>query len=132
MSLIEQLKFDDNGLIPAITQDAASGEVLMMAWMNAEAVAQTLASGKVHYYSRSRQKQWMKGESSGHLQLVKEIRFDCDNDCLLIKIEQQGAACHTGARPSGGHGKTLFIGKTHDSGDFFHCLGGNNNFGHVS
>ncbi len=98
MTLIEQLKFDDNGLIPAITQDAESGEVLMMAWMNAEAVEQTLLTGKVHYYSRSRQKQWMKGESSGHLQLVKEIRFDCDNDCLLLKIEQQGAACHTGQR----------------------------------
>lgn len=98
MSLIEQLKFGEDGLIPAITQDAATGEVLMMAWMNAEAVEQTLASGKVHYYSRSRQKQWMKGESSGHLQLVKEIRFDCDNDCLLVKIEQQGVACHTGQR----------------------------------
>ncbi len=98
MSLIEQLKFDGNGLIPAITQDAESGDVLMMAYMNAEAVEQTLATGNVHYYSRSRQKQWMKGESSGHLQIVKEIRFDCDNDCLLIKIEQQGAACHTGQR----------------------------------
>ncbi|ORJ55039.1 bifunctional phosphoribosyl-AMP cyclohydrolase/phosphoribosyl-ATP diphosphatase HisIE [Geothermobacter hydrogeniphilus] len=98
MSLIEQLKFDDNGLIPAITQDADSGEVLMMAWMNAEAVEQTLAVGKVHYYSRSRQKLWMKGESSGHVQQVREIRFDCDNDCLLIKVEQQGAACHTGQR----------------------------------
>ncbi len=98
MSLIEQLKFDENGLIPAITQDAGTGEVLMMAWMNAEAVEQTLATGKVHYYSRSRQKQWLKGESSGHLQLVKEIRFDCDNDCLLIRIEQQGTACHTGQR----------------------------------
>ncbi|PNU20154.1 bifunctional phosphoribosyl-AMP cyclohydrolase/phosphoribosyl-ATP pyrophosphatase [Geothermobacter hydrogeniphilus] len=98
MSLIEQLKFDDNGLIPAITQDADNSEVLMMAWMNAEAVEQTLATGKVHYYSRSRRKQWLKGESSGHVQLVKEIRFDCDNDCLLIKVEQQGAACHTGQR----------------------------------
>ena len=98
MSLIDQLKFDDNGLIPAITQDDANGEVLMMAWMNAEAVENTLETGTVHYYSRSRQKQWMKGESSGHVQIVKEIRFDCDNDCLLIKIDQQGAACHTGQR----------------------------------
>ncbi len=98
MSLIEQLKFDDNGLIPAITQDADNGEVLMMAYMNAEAVEQTLQTGKVHYYSRSRQKLWLKGESSGHEQLVREIRFDCDNDCLLIRIEQQGAACHTGQR----------------------------------
>ncbi len=98
MSLSEQLKFDENGLIPAITQDAETGEVLMMAWMNAEAVEQTVATGKVHYYSRSRQKQWMKGESSGHLQIVKEIRFDCDSDCLLISIDQHGAACHTGQR----------------------------------
>jgi len=98
MSLIEQLKFDANGLVPAITQDAGNGEVLMMAYMNAEAVEKTLASGKVHYYSRSRQKLWMKGESSGHVQLVREIRFDCDNDCLLIKVDQQGAACHTGQR----------------------------------
>ena len=94
MTLVEKLKFDNDGLIPAITQDAETGEVLMMAYMNPEAVEQTLATGKVHYYSRSRQKQWMKGESSGHLQLVKEIRFDCDNDCLLIKIDQLGAACH--------------------------------------
>ncbi|HEY5673064.1 MAG TPA: bifunctional phosphoribosyl-AMP cyclohydrolase/phosphoribosyl-ATP diphosphatase HisIE [Malonomonas sp.] len=98
MALIDQLKFDEHGLLPAITQDAVTGEVLMMAWMNAEAVEQTLATGKVHYYSRTRQQQWLKGETSGHLQLVKEIRFDCDNDCLLIKIDQQGAACHTGQR----------------------------------
>ncbi|WP_305044056.1 bifunctional phosphoribosyl-AMP cyclohydrolase/phosphoribosyl-ATP diphosphatase HisIE [Geoalkalibacter sp.] len=96
MSLIGQLKFDAQGLIPAITRDAASGEVLMMAFMNAAALEQTLATGKVHYYSRSRRKLWMKGETSGHVQLVREIRFDCDADCLLIAVEQQGAACHTG------------------------------------
>jgi phosphoribosyl-AMP cyclohydrolase / phosphoribosyl-ATP pyrophosphohydrolase len=96
MSLIDQLKFDENGLVPAITRDAVSGEVLMMAFMNREAVAQTLATGKMHYYSRSRQKLWMKGESSGHVQTVREVRFDCDADCLLVSIEQEGAACHTG------------------------------------
>lgn len=98
MSLLEQLKFDDNGLVPCITQDAETGEVLMLAYMNAEAVENTLTTGKVHYYSRSRGKQWMKGESSGHVQLVREIRYDCDGDTLLIKIDQQGAACHTGRR----------------------------------
>lgn len=96
MSLSAQLKFDAHGLIPAITRDADSGEVLMLAYMNAEAVDLTVKTGKVHYYSRSRRKLWMKGESSGHVQQVREIRFDCDSDCLLIGVEQQGAACHTG------------------------------------
>ncbi len=98
MRLVEQLKFDDNGLVPCITQDVDSGEVLMLAYMNEEAVENTLATGKVHYYSRSRGKQWMKGESSGHVQKVREIRYDCDGDTLLIKVEQVGAACHTGRR----------------------------------
>lgn len=98
MSLIEQLKFDQNGLIPAITRDAVNGEVLMMAFMNAEAVEKTLQTGKVHYYSRSRRQLWMKGETSGHVQRVQEIRFDCDADCLLLSVEQEGAACHTGHR----------------------------------
>lgn len=96
MSLSAQLKFDAHGLIPAITRDAETGEVLMMAYMNAEAVDLTVKSGQVHYYSRSRRKLWMKGESSGHVQTVREIRFDCDSDCLLISVEQAGAACHTG------------------------------------
>jgi phosphoribosyl-ATP pyrophosphohydrolase/phosphoribosyl-AMP cyclohydrolase len=98
MSLTDQLKFDENGLIPAIARDAENGEVLMMAFMNAEAVEKTLRTGRVHYYSRSRRKLWMKGESSGHVQTVREIRFDCDADCLLIAVEQAGAACHTGHR----------------------------------
>ena len=98
MSLVEQLKFDAHGLIPAIARDAETGEVLMMAYMNAEAVQCTVATGRVHYYSRSRRKLWMKGESSGHVQTVREIRFDCDADCLLISVEQEGAACHTGHR----------------------------------
>ena len=96
MSLNDQLKFDENGLVAAITRDADSGEVLMLAWMNAEAVGKTVATGKVHYYSRSRRKLWMKGESSGHVQTVRSIRFDCDGDALLIDVEQEGAACHTG------------------------------------
>lgn len=96
MSLSAQLKFDAHGLIPAITRDAESGEVLMMAYMNAEAVDLTVKTGQVHYYSRSRRKLWLKGESSGHIQTVREIRFDCDSDCLLISVEQAGAACHTG------------------------------------
>lgn len=98
MSLSDLLKFDAHGLIPAITTDAESGQVLMMAYMNAEAVRKTVETGTVHYYSRSRRQLWMKGESSGHTQSVREIRFDCDSDCLLIAVEQQGAACHTGRR----------------------------------
>ena len=98
MSIRDQLKFDANGLIAAITRDADSGEVLMLAWMNAEAVQQTLDTGKVHYWSRSRQALWLKGETSGHFQTVRAIRLDCDGDALLIDIDQEGAACHTGAR----------------------------------
>lgn len=93
---LEQLKFDANGLIPAIVQDHKSGEVLMMAWMNREAVDKTVATGKTHFFSRSRKKQWLKGESSGHVQHVKSIRTDCDQDVLLIAVEQVGAACHDG------------------------------------
>lgn len=96
MSLSSQLKFDAHGLLPAITRDADTGEVLMLAYMNAEAVDLTVQTGRVHYYSRSRRTLWMKGESSGHVQTVREIRFDCDADCLLITVEQEGAACHTG------------------------------------
>ena len=94
----DQLKYDDRGLIPAIAQDHASGEVLMMAWMNAETVAETLATGWVTYWSRSRGAVWRKGETSGHRQTLVEMRFDCDADCLLMKVEQTGPACHTGRR----------------------------------
>lgn len=90
------LKFDEHGLIPAIVQDAATGEVLMMAWMNAEAVRNTVTTGKTHFYSRSRKKQWLKGESSAHFQHVKSIRTDCDKDVLLVAVTQDGAACHDG------------------------------------
>ena len=87
------------GLVPAIAQDDATGEILMLAYMNQEAFAATLSSGKATYFSRSRQMLWVKGETSGHLQLVKEIRIDCDDDTVLLKVEQLGgAACHTGHR----------------------------------
>jgi phosphoribosyl-AMP cyclohydrolase len=85
-------------LIPAISQDWKTGEVLMLAYMNEEALAKTRQTGKAHYYSRSRKKLWLKGESSGHFQLVKEIRIDCDQDAILLLIEQKGGACHTGYR----------------------------------
>jgi phosphoribosyl-AMP cyclohydrolase len=93
---LEGLKFDAAGLIPAIVQDERTGEVLMMAWMNREAVEKTAETGKTHFYSRSRGKQWMKGESSGHVQHVKSMSTDCDRDVLLVKVEQVGAACHDG------------------------------------
>ena len=92
------LKYDDRGLIPAIAQDADSGEVLMLAWMNAEAVRRTLDTGRVTYWSRSRQAFWIKGETSGHVQELVELRFDCDGDCLLALVRQTGPACHTGRR----------------------------------
>nr|WP_111298373.1 phosphoribosyl-AMP cyclohydrolase [Paracoccus saliphilus] len=92
------LKYDANGLLPVIAQDAASGEVLMMAWMNADAVARTLETGSVTYWSRSRQAFWVKGESSGHLQTLVEMRVDCDRDCLLVLVRQEGPACHTNRR----------------------------------
>jgi phosphoribosyl-AMP cyclohydrolase len=93
-----QLKFDDKGLIPAIAQDNETGEVLMMAWMNLEAVEKTLETRRVTYWSRSRQSFWIKGETSGHVQELVDFRFDCDKDCLLVLIRQTGAACHTNRR----------------------------------
>lgn len=98
MSLTDDLKFDDNGLIPAIAVDACTGDILMVAYMNRESFASTLETGNATYWSRSRQKFWVKGESSGHLQKVKYIRADCDKDTLIIGIEQVGVACHTGRR----------------------------------
>ena len=95
-SLIENLHFDENGLIPAIIQDEKSGKVLMMAYMNAEALEKTITTGKTWFYSRKRKTLWNKGETSGHYQLVKDIFIDCDQDTLLITVEQKGAACHTG------------------------------------
>ncbi len=92
------LKYDDKGLIPVVAQDAESLEVLMVAWMNAEAVAKTLETGKVTYWSRSRQAFWVKGETSGHVQTLVDLRFDCDRDCLLAMVRQEGPACHTNRR----------------------------------
>jgi phosphoribosyl-AMP cyclohydrolase len=98
MSFYDKLKFNSDGLIPAIIQDKATGRVLMMAWMNRASLETTIATGKTHFWSRSRQKFWMKGETSGHVQLVKDVAFDCDGDTLLIQVEQTGAACHEGYR----------------------------------
>lgn len=92
------LHYNDQGLIPAIAQDCDSGEVLMMAWMNAQAVARTLETGRVTYWSRSRQSYWVKGETSGHVQELVSLRVDCDRDCLLMQVHQTGPACHTGRR----------------------------------
>lgn len=92
------LTYNDAGLIPAIAQDATSGEVLMMAWMNAESIAQTLETGLVTYWSRSRQEFWVKGATSGHTQSLVDFKLDCDRDCLLVEVQQVGAACHTGRR----------------------------------
>lgn len=94
----QSLKFDAKGLIPCIAQDEDSGEILMMAWMNAESVAKTLETGKVTYWSRSRQSFWVKGESSGHVQSLVDLRVDCDRDCLLAVVQQEGPACHTNRR----------------------------------
>jgi phosphoribosyl-AMP cyclohydrolase len=98
MSFYDTLKFDAQGLIPAIVQDHKTGRVLMMAWMNRASLEKTLETGKTWFWSRSRQKYWMKGESSGHTQAVKDVAFDCDGDTLLIQVEQIGAACHEGYR----------------------------------
>lgn len=96
MSFYDKLKFDASGLIPAIVQEQGTGRVLMMAWMNRASLEKTIATGKTHFWSRSRRKFWMKGEESGHTQTVKEVAFDCDGDTLLIQVEQNGAACHEG------------------------------------
>jgi phosphoribosyl-AMP cyclohydrolase len=92
------LKYDANGLIPCIAQDADTGDILMFAWMNAEAVAKTLETGRVTYWSRSRAAFWVKGESSGHSQTLVDLRIDCDRDCLLAMVRQSGPACHTNRR----------------------------------
>ncbi|PZU99782.1 MAG: phosphoribosyl-AMP cyclohydrolase [Pseudanabaena sp.] len=96
---IEKLKYNEQGLIPAIAQDYQDGTVLMMAWMNRQALELTVSSHEVHYWSRSRQELWHKGATSGHIQKLKQIYYDCDRDVILVKIEQIGnVACHTGAR----------------------------------
>lgn len=97
-TIAERVRFNADGLVPAIVQDITNGDVLMMAWMNDHALAHTLATKKGTYWSRSRQSYWIKGETSGHTQRVEEVRLDCDGDTVLLKIEQTGAACHTGDR----------------------------------
>jgi phosphoribosyl-AMP cyclohydrolase len=96
MNVIDELKYDANGLIPAIVQEATTGRVLMMGWMNKESLARTLELGETVFWSRSRKELWHKGATSGHTQKVKDIAFDCDKDVLLIRVEQAGAACHDG------------------------------------
>ncbi len=98
MSSLESLKWNVDGLIPAIVQDATTGRVLMLAWMNCAALEKTIETRRTWFWSRSRQKFWMKGESSGHVQKVKNIAYDCDGDTILIQVEQTGAACHEGYR----------------------------------
>ena len=94
---LDSVAFDSNGLVPAIAQQHDTGEVLMMAWMNRAAIEETLRTGRVCYWSRSRARLWRKGESSGHVQRLVELALDCDGDCLLLTVEQTGPACHTGA-----------------------------------
>lgn len=95
---IDDLRFDDRGLLPAVVQDAETGEVLMVAWMNRDALEATLREGRTVFWSRSRRELWRKGETSGHVQHVEEVRADCDGDVVLVRVHQVGAACHTGAR----------------------------------
>ncbi len=108
-----RIRFDAQGLIPAIIQEQATGRVLMMAWMNRASLEQTLASGRTVFWSRSRQKFWIKGETSGHVQAVKDVAFDCDGDTLLIQVEQIGAACHEGY-------KSCFFRSVNEQGKAFH------------
>ncbi len=94
---LDEVNWDAAGLVPAIAQDARSGRVLMLAWMNRDALARTVSTGEAHYWSRSRARPWQKGEESGHVQLVREVRLDCDGDVILLAVEQAGGiACHTG------------------------------------
>jgi phosphoribosyl-AMP cyclohydrolase len=94
---LEEIKWDENGLVPAIAQEMASGKILMMAWMNRESLELSVNEGRAIYWSRSRKRLWRKGEESGHVQIIKDIRLDCDNDVVLLEVEQVGGiACHTG------------------------------------
>lgn len=112
MSFIDKLKFNSDGLIPAIVQEHSTGRVLMMAWMNRASLERTVAEGKTVFWSRSRQKYWVKGETSGHFQTVKDIAFDCDGDTLLVQVEQIGAACHENYK------SCFFRSVTNAQGDF--------------
>ena len=113
MNILEQLKFDSDGLIPAIAQEEKSGEILMMAWMNRESLRATIETNRATYWSRSRKKFWMKGEESGNIQKIRSIHIDCDGDAVLLKVNQiGGAACHTGHR-------TCFYREVVDGGQNF-------------
>ena len=112
MSISSNLKYDDAGLIPVVVQNDDTNEVLMVAYMNQASVDKTLETGKATFWSRSRQKFWIKGESSGHFLFVKEIRIDCDADCLLVAVDPVGPACHEGFR-------TCFFRKVNDAGEEF-------------
>jgi len=99
LTWLDDVSFDEKGLIPAIAQDADDGAILMVAWMNADALRETVDTGRAVYWSRSRERLWRKGEESGHVQTVEEVRLDCDGDVILLKVRQQGGiACHTGRR----------------------------------
>jgi len=111
MNILDTIKFDTHGLVPAIVQDSETGEVLMLAYMNREALELTVTSGTTHFYSRSRKKLWRKGETSGHVQSVEEVRTDCDADVILVKVRQKGAACHEGYR-------SCFFRKTEDGSEW--------------
>ena len=112
MSFFDQLKFNADGLIPTIIQEQSTGRVLMMAWMNRASLEKTIETGKTHFWSRSRQKFWRKGETSGHTQTVKGIAFDCDGDVLLIQVDQIGPACHEGY-------KSCFYRSVEEKGESF-------------
>ena len=112
MNFYDQLKFNPDGLVPAIIQEQSTGRVLMMAWMNRVSLEKTIETGQTHFWSRSRQKFWRKGETSGHTQTVKHIAFDCDGDTLLIQVDQIGTACHEGY-------KSCFFRSVDDEGKQF-------------
>ena len=113
--MIESVVFNEAGLVPAIAQDEKTGQVLMVAWMNEAALRETVATGRAVYFSRSRQRLWRKGEESGHVQHVKELRLDCDGDVLLLSVEQVGGiACHTGRQH-------CFYRRLNDSGEWVDC-----------
>ncbi|MCS6776051.1 MAG: phosphoribosyl-AMP cyclohydrolase [Chloroherpetonaceae bacterium] len=116
MRVPEELKYNADGLIPAVIQDATNGDVLMVGYMNREAVERTIATGRVTFWSRSRQKFWVKGETSGFTQTVKGIYVDCDQDCLLVRVEQVGAACHEGYR-------SCFFRQIVENGEALHVIG---------
>ncbi len=116
MNILSELKYDRDGLVTAVIQDRNNNEVLMVGYMNAESIKQTLSTGRVCFWSRSRQKLWIKGETSGHTQTVESVAVDCDGDALLIKVEQKVAACHTGFR-------SCFFREVSSNGESTHEIG---------